>query len=119
MDKLTTSEKLILGGGIAYLIFMFFPWYGVDGFGDGFTTGGTTSSAASSPDPDRLDRRAHHRHTVLARHHPDLPSRGPRCTSSPGRGRVIVLLRTIIGSDESTRSASASPSTARSGCSSR
>lgn len=30
MDKLTTSDKLILGGGIAYLIFMFFPWYGFE-----------------------------------------------------------------------------------------
>lgn len=37
MDQLTTSDKLILGGGIAYLIFMFFPWYGVDGISDGYT----------------------------------------------------------------------------------
>lgn len=35
MDKLTTSDKLILGGGIAYLIAMFLPWWGIDtGFGD-------------------------------------------------------------------------------------
>jgi hypothetical protein len=31
LSKLTTSDKLILGGGIAYLIFMFFPWYGLAG----------------------------------------------------------------------------------------
>jgi hypothetical protein len=30
LAKLTTSDKMILGGGIAYLIFMFFPWYGYD-----------------------------------------------------------------------------------------
>ena len=30
LSKLTTSDKLILGGGLAYLIFMFFPWYGID-----------------------------------------------------------------------------------------
>ncbi len=30
LSKLTTSDKLILGGGIAYLIFMFLPWYGYD-----------------------------------------------------------------------------------------
>jgi hypothetical protein len=30
VDKLTTSDKLILGGGIAYLIFMFLPWYGIE-----------------------------------------------------------------------------------------
>ena len=35
MDKLTTSDKLILGGGIVYLIAMFLPWWGIDtGFGD-------------------------------------------------------------------------------------
>ena len=35
LSKLTTGDKLILGGGLAYLIFMFFPWYGIDtDFGD-------------------------------------------------------------------------------------
>ena len=29
MDKLTTSDKLILGGGIVYLIAMFLPWWGI------------------------------------------------------------------------------------------
>ena len=31
LSKLTTADKLIVGGGIAYLIFMFLPWYGLEG----------------------------------------------------------------------------------------
>ena len=35
LSKLTTSDKLILGGGIVYLISMFLPWWGIDtDFGD-------------------------------------------------------------------------------------
>ena len=35
LSKLTTSDKLILGGGIVYLIAMFLPWWGIDtDFGD-------------------------------------------------------------------------------------
>ena len=30
LSKLSTGDKMILGGGLAYLIFMFFPWYGAD-----------------------------------------------------------------------------------------
>jgi hypothetical protein len=34
LTKLTTSEKLIAGSGILFLIAMFLPWYGIDtGFG--------------------------------------------------------------------------------------
>jgi hypothetical protein len=33
VDKLSTGDKLIMGGGIAYLICMFLPWYGIDGAG--------------------------------------------------------------------------------------
>jgi hypothetical protein len=40
LSKLTTSDKLILGGGLAYLIFMFFPWYGVDVFGESYSSSG-------------------------------------------------------------------------------
>ena len=35
LSKLTTADKVIAGSGIAYLIFMFFPWYGIDGFDGG------------------------------------------------------------------------------------
>lgn len=31
LSKFSTADKLIVGGGIAYLIFMFFPWYGLAG----------------------------------------------------------------------------------------
>jgi len=31
VDNLTTSDKLILGGGIVYLIAMFMPWWGLEG----------------------------------------------------------------------------------------
>jgi len=43
LSKLTTSDKLILGGVLAYLIFMFFPWYGID-----VSVFGTTQSFSSS-----------------------------------------------------------------------
>jgi hypothetical protein len=31
LSKLTTSDKLILGGAIGFLLFMFFPWFGLSG----------------------------------------------------------------------------------------
>jgi hypothetical protein len=31
LTKLSTADKLIAGGGVAYLIFMFLPWYGLSG----------------------------------------------------------------------------------------
>ena len=40
LAKLTTSDKMILGGALAYLIFMFFPWYGVDEFGVSYSSSG-------------------------------------------------------------------------------
>jgi hypothetical protein len=41
LSKLTTGDKMILGGGIAYLIFMFFPWYGIEiPFGGDYTNSG-------------------------------------------------------------------------------
>ena len=40
LSKLTTGDKMILGGGLAYLIFMFFPWYGIDVFGVSYSSSG-------------------------------------------------------------------------------
>jgi hypothetical protein len=40
LSKLTTADKMILGGALAYLIFMFFPWYGVDVFGVTYSSSG-------------------------------------------------------------------------------
>lgn len=31
LNKLTTADRLVLGGGVAYLVFMFLPWYGLGG----------------------------------------------------------------------------------------
>lgn len=31
LDKLSSADKLIVGGGAAYLISMFLPWYGLGG----------------------------------------------------------------------------------------
>jgi len=40
LSKLTTADKLILGGGIAFLISMFLPWWGIDTqFGDAANNG--------------------------------------------------------------------------------
>lgn len=35
LSKLTTADKVVVGSGIAYLIFMFFPWYGIDNIDGG------------------------------------------------------------------------------------
>jgi hypothetical protein len=108
VDKLSTGDKVILGGGIAYLIFMFLPWYGFDydtGFGDvsysnsgwDYFLGGILPLllilvmevhvlvSAFSPD------------TKL----PDLPLPwGQVHLIAGGAVAVIVLLRLLIGSDE-------------------
>jgi hypothetical protein len=99
VDKLSTGDKLIMGGGIAYLIFMFFPWYGVDGGGSNsgwdYFLGGivpliliavmvahvgvTTFSDTELPEPPVPWNQVHRGLGVAA--------------------AVIVLLRVIIGSD--------------------
>lgn len=35
LSKLSTSDKVVAGSGLALFIFSFFPWYGVDGFDGG------------------------------------------------------------------------------------
>jgi hypothetical protein len=40
LSKLTTSDRLIVGGGIVYLIAMFLPWYGYDEFGIDYSSSG-------------------------------------------------------------------------------
>jgi hypothetical protein len=40
LSKLTTADKMILGGARAYLVFMFFPWYGIDVFGVTYSSSG-------------------------------------------------------------------------------
>lgn len=104
LSKLTTADKLILGGGLAYLIFMFLPWYGVEGFdannsGWDYFLGGIVPLililimcshvlvSAFSPD------------TQL----PDLPVPWSQVHLGTGvAAAVIVLLRVLIGSDIET-----------------
>lgn len=33
-SKLTTADKVVVGSTIAFFIFMFFPWFGIDGLED-------------------------------------------------------------------------------------
>jgi hypothetical protein len=99
VDKLSTGDKLILGGGIAYLICMFLPWYGIDGGGSNsgwdYFLGGwipliligvmvahvgvTTFTETALPEPPVPWNQVHRGLGVAA--------------------AVIVLLRLIIGSD--------------------
>jgi hypothetical protein len=39
LSKLTTSDWLVGGGGLAFLISMFLPWYGVEGFSEANNSG--------------------------------------------------------------------------------
>ncbi len=34
LSKLTTADKVVVGSTIAFFIFMFFPWFGIDGLED-------------------------------------------------------------------------------------
>ena len=40
LSKLSTSDKVVAGSGLALFIFSFFPWFGVEGFDGGRTSGG-------------------------------------------------------------------------------
>jgi hypothetical protein len=107
LSKLTTSDKVILGSAIAYLIFMFFPWYGFDAGGasannsgwDYFLGGilplflGVAMALA----------------VYLTRFQPtvDLPTPGPLSwgqtyLAAGVAAAVIVLLRVLIVSDVET-----------------
>ncbi len=105
LSKLTTADKLILGGGLAYLIFMFLPWYGIDvAFGGSYNNSGwdyfiggilpliliaimVSHVLVSAFSPD----------TKL----PDLPVPWSQVHMGTGiTAAVIVLLRLLIGSDD-------------------
>jgi hypothetical protein len=105
LSKLTTADKLILGGGLAYLIFMFLPWYGIDvAFGGSYNNSGwdyflggivpliliaimVSHVLVSAFSPD----------TKL----PDLPVPWSQVHLGTGvAAAVIVLLRLLIGSDD-------------------
>jgi hypothetical protein len=102
LNKLSTSDRLIAGGGIAYLIFMFLPWYGLAGgsnSGWDYFLGGVLPLiliaimvahvliTAMSPD------------TKL----PDLPLPWAQVHLIAGAAAAaLVILRLVIGSDVET-----------------
>jgi hypothetical protein len=102
LSKLTTADKLILGGGIAYLIFMFFPWYGVDGISDAGNTGWDYFLGGIIPLILIVVMAAH---VIITRFSPDTSLPDPPVPwgqvhlFAGAAAAVIVLLRTIIGSD--------------------
>ena len=122
VDKLTTSDKLILGGGIVYLIAMFLPWWGIDtGFGDCVEQRlGLLPRRLAAPGPHRDPGGARRRHPVLTRHEDPRPA-DPVVAGLPGRRRRGGGHRRAPPASSrptSAPAASASTSTASSACSS-
>lgn len=98
LDKLTTADKLIVGGGIAYLIFMFLPWYGLAG---GSNNGWDYFLGGVIPLLLIVIMVAH---VILTRFSPDtsLPDLplpwGQVHLIAGAAAAIIVLLRLLIGS---------------------
>lgn len=101
LSKLTTGDKLVLGGGIAYLIFMFLPWYGYGGTdasnsGWDYFLGGVLPLILIVVMVVHVAITRFSPETTL----PDLPLPwGQVHLIAGGIAAVLVLLRTIIGSD--------------------
>jgi hypothetical protein len=108
VDKLSTADKVILGGGIAYLIFMFLPWYGID-VGNEFASvsydnsgwdyflGGILPAILILIMGAHVLIRAFSPDTKL----PDLPVPWSQVHLIAGVAvAVILVLRTLIGSDD-------------------
>lgn len=104
LDKLTTADKLIAGGGIAYLIFMFLPWYGYDFPGGDFSNSGWDYFLGGIiPLLLIVVMVAHVLITAMAPDTkvPDLPVPWSQVHLIAGvAAAVIVLLRLLIVSDE-------------------
>jgi hypothetical protein len=104
VDKLTTSDKLILGGGIVFLISMFLPWWGIDtGFGDYANSGWDYLLGGWVP---LLLIAIMAVHVAITRFSPDTKIPDLPVPWSTGYliagvvAAVIVVLRLIIPSDE-------------------
>ena len=98
LNKLTTSDKLIAGGGIAYLIFMFLPWYGLAG---GANNGWDYFLGGVLPLLLIAVMVAHVLITAMAPETkiPDLPLPWPQVHLIAGvAAAVLVVLRLLIGS---------------------
>jgi hypothetical protein len=99
-SKLSTPDKIIGGGAIVYLISMFLPWYGFGAFtnsGFSYFLGGIIPLILIAAVVARVAITRFSPDTKL----PDLPvpwSQAP--LGAAGAAAVIVLLRTIIGSDK-------------------
>jgi len=105
LSKLTTADKLILGGGLAYLIFMFFPWYGVDGVSDAGNTGWDYFLGGILPLILIVVMVVH---VAITRFSPDTTLPNPPMPWAQvhllagGIAAALVVLRLIIGSDVDT-----------------
>jgi hypothetical protein len=102
LSKLTTSDKLILGGGIAYLIFMFLPWYGIEGFDDAANSGWDYFLGGILP---LLLILVMALQVAISRFSPDTTLPDPPVPwgqvhlIAGAVAAALVLLRTVIGSD--------------------
>ena len=104
LSKLTTSDRLILGGGIVYLIAMFLPWWGIDtGFGDYANNGWDYFLGGWVPLVLILIMAVHVAVTRFSPDTkiPDLPVPWSQAYLVAGVvAAVIVVLRLIVPSDE-------------------
>jgi hypothetical protein len=100
LSKFSTADKLIVGGGLAYLVCMFLPWYGLAGgsnTGWDYFLGGILPLLLILISAGRILLLQLSPETKL----PDLPvSWGQAHLIAGAAAAVIVLLRLIIGSDE-------------------
>lgn len=100
LSKFSTADKLIVGGGLAYLICMFLPWYGLAGgsnSGWDYFLGGIVPLLLVVITAGKVLLNHLSPDTKL----PDLPISWAQAHLYVGAAAfVIVLLRLIIGSDE-------------------
>ena len=103
LSKLTTADKLILGGGIVYLISMFMPWWGIDtSFGDAANNGWDYFLGGWVPLILIIVMVVHVATTRFSDANvPDLPVPWTHAHLYAGlAAAIIVVLRLIVPSDE-------------------
>jgi hypothetical protein len=99
LSKLSTSDRLIAGGGVVYLIAMFLPWYGLSGGANNgwdYFLGGVIPLLLILVSAGKVLMTAMAPDSKL----PDLPMPWSQVHLIAGAAAaVLVLLRLIIGSD--------------------